>query len=158
MSLFDNIKNIKNVMRAYDEQYMENEELPEEPVSEEEPEAFAEEEFVETKPRFSVFAKREARGEAAPAGKNSFLIKMPVEFDEAAEIADNLKERSSILLNLENTDPDTARRLLDFLSGTAYALGGKIVRVSSQAYMLTPKDVVLVGDDIPDLINSGFSF
>ena len=158
MSLFDSIKNIRDVMRAYDEEYMENEEQPEEQVFEEEPEDLAEEEFSEAKPRFNVFSRREARSEAAPAdAKSSLLIRMPVDFDDAAAIADELKARKSVLLNLERTDIETSRRLLDFLSGAAYALGGKISRVSSQAYMLTPKDVVLVGDDISDLINSGFS-
>ena len=160
MSFMDNLKNIRNVMRAYDEQYIENEEELEESIPEASDEA--EEEFTEPKPRFGMFSRKESRYEddapAAAPGKKTFLIMRPVDFDEAADIADNLKARKAVLINLEATDVDTARRLLDFLSGVVYSLGGKIVRVSSQAYMLTPSDVVLVGDDIPDLLNSGFSF
>ena len=56
------------------------------------------------------------------------LVK-PERFDNVSEIADHLRDKHSVLLNLENTDRNIARRLVDFLSGCAYAVDGKIKKV-----------------------------
>ena len=82
------------------------------------------------------------------------LVK-PERFEEAASIADNLNERRTVVLNLESTNRDVARRLLDFLSGVAYAGNGQIKRVANSTYIITPYNVDVMGDLIDELENNG---
>lgn len=84
-----------------------------------------------------------------PTQMQMVLVK-PEYFDEAAEIADHLRERRPVLMNLEKTQKDTSRRLIDFLSGVAYALDGKIRRVSANTYIITPYNVDVMGDQMED--------
>ena len=63
-----------------------------------------------------------------------------------------------MLLNLENTDRNIARRLVDFLSGCAYAVDGKNQKVAASAYLLTPYNVEIVGDLVEELENNGVYF
>ncbi|MBR3149639.1 MAG: cell division protein SepF [Eubacterium sp.] len=82
------------------------------------------------------------------------LVK-PEKYEEAAAIADNLNERRTVVLNLESTNRDVARRLLDFLSGVAYANNGQIKRVANSTYIITPYNVDVMGDLIDELENNG---
>ena len=159
MAWFDNIR---NAMHPYDDDYIENEEAAaeEELAQEEEPEV--QDDYEERQPR-PVFSRRENKPASAPAPaqekqKRKLKFVKPTSFDEAAEIADSLKSRQAVLMNLEMTETDTSRRLLDFLSGVAYALGGKIMRVSAQAYIIAPTNVDLVGDAIADFESAGLYF
>jgi cell division inhibitor SepF len=85
------------------------------------------------------------------------LVK-PERFDAAAEIADHLRERRTVVLNLEDTNKEVARRLVDFLSGVAYAQEGKIKKVAVNTYLITPYNVDLLGDLIDELENNGMYF
>lgn len=79
--------------------------------------------------------------------------------EETRNIADELLKMHTIVLNLENTNVDVARRIIDFLSGVAYANGGKIKRVATDTFVITPYNVDLTGDDVLDeLENSGVYF
>jgi len=82
------------------------------------------------------------------------LVK-PDRFENASEIADHLREKRTVVLNLESTNKDIARRLLDFLSGVAYANEGKIKRVAISTYIITPYNVDILGDLIDELENNG---
>lgn len=82
------------------------------------------------------------------------LVK-PEKYEEAAAIADNLNEKRTVVLNLESTNRDIARRLLDFLSGVAYANNGQIKRVANSTYIITPYNVDVMGDLIDELENNG---
>ena len=82
------------------------------------------------------------------------LVK-PDRFENAAEIADHLKDKHTVVLNLEQTNKDVARRLVDFLSGVAYANEGKIKRVANSTYIITPYNVDILGDLIDELENNG---
>ncbi len=82
------------------------------------------------------------------------LVK-PDRFESAAEIADHLKDKRSVVLNLEQTNRDVARRLVDFLSGVAYANEGKIKRIANSTYIITPYNVDILGDLIDELENNG---
>lgn len=82
------------------------------------------------------------------------LVK-PERFEEAAAIADNLNEKRTVVLNLESTNRDVSRRLLDFLSGVAYASNGQIKRVANSTYIITPYNVDVMGDLIDELENNG---
>ena len=85
------------------------------------------------------------------------LVK-PDRFENAAEIADHLKDKRTVVLNLEQTNKDVARRLVDFLSGVAYANEGKIKKVANSTYIITPYNVDIMGDLIDELENSGMYF
>ena len=78
------------------------------------------------------------------------LVK-PERFENASEIADHLKEKRTVVLNLESTNKDVARRLIDFLSGVAYAGEGKIKKVAANTYIITPYSVDIMGDLIDEL-------
>lgn len=81
------------------------------------------------------------------------------QFNNVADIADHLKNKMTVVLNLETTDKETSKRMLDFMSGVTYAIEGKIKRVASDTYLITPLDVEIVGDDlISELENSGMKF
>lgn len=82
------------------------------------------------------------------------LVK-PDRFENAAEIADHLKDKRTVVLNLEQTNKDVARRLVDFLSGVAYANEGKIKRVANSTYIITPYNVDILGDLLDELENNG---
>lgn len=85
------------------------------------------------------------------------LVK-PERFENAAEIADHLREKRTVVLNLEQTNKEIARRLIDFLSGVAYANDGKIKKVAVSTYIITPYNVDIMGDLIDELENNGLYF
>ena len=82
------------------------------------------------------------------------LVK-PEKFEEASSVADNLNEKRTVVLNLESANREIARRLLDFLSGVAYANNGQIKRVANSTYIITPYNVDVMGDLIDELENNG---
>ena len=69
----------------------------------------------------------------------------PQHFDSVPQIADHLLNKRTVVLNLENTNKETARRLIDFLSGVAYSIDGSLKKIASNAYVITPSNVD-VGD------------
>ena len=85
------------------------------------------------------------------------LVK-PERFEAAAEIADHLREKHTVVMNLEQTNKEIARRLIDFLSGVAYAQDGKIKKVAANTYIITPFNVDLMGDLLDELESSGVYF
>ncbi|WP_458862361.1 cell division protein SepF [Acidaminobacterium chupaoyuni] len=85
----------------------------------------------------------------------SVVLVKPEKFDNAAEIADHLRDRRTVVLNLEQTNKDVARRLVDFLSGVTYALDGKIKKVANSTFIITPYNVDILGDLIDELENNG---
>ena len=85
------------------------------------------------------------------------LVK-PERYENASEVADHLRDKRTVVLNLEKTEKDVARRLLDFLSGVAYAQEGKIKKVALQTYIVTPYNVDIMGDLIDELENNGLYF
>ena len=85
------------------------------------------------------------------------LVK-PERFENASEIADQLKDKRTVVLNLESTNKDVARRLIDVLSGVAYAGEGKIKKVAANTYIITPYHVDIEGDLIDELENNGLYF
>lgn len=85
------------------------------------------------------------------------LVK-PERFDDARSIADHLNAKRTVVLNLESTSKDVSRRLIDFLSGVAYANNGQIQRVANSTYIITPYNVDIMGDLLDELENSGVFF
>lgn len=79
--------------------------------------------------------------------------------EETRAIADELLSRHTVVLNLEKTEKDLSRRIIDFLSGVAYANKGKIKRIATNTFIITPYNVDLTGEDVLDeLENSGVYF
>ena len=85
------------------------------------------------------------------------LVK-PERFDDARPVADHLNSKHTVVLNLESTNKEVSRRLIDFLSGVAYANNGQIKRVANSTYIITPYNVNIMGDLLDELENSGVFF
>ncbi len=126
---------------------------------------FEEEEFDQPKADRALFDDRKDDRKAedrrnkvvnihATAQLKVVLVK-PERFENASEIADHLREKRTVVLNLESTNKDIARRLVDFLSGVAYAGEGKIKKVAANTYIITPYSVDIMGDLIDELENNG---
>jgi len=86
------------------------------------------------------------------------VLVSPTKFENASEIADHLRDKRTVVLNLEQTDKNIARRLIDFLSGVAYANEGTIKKVALSTYIITPYNVEILGDLIDELENNGLYF
>ena len=124
------------------------------------------EDFQEPARREPVFDDRKAKVEDrrnkvvnihATTQLKVVLVK-PERFENASELADQLKDKRTVVLNLESTNKDVARRLVDFLSGVAYAGEGKIKKVAANTYIITPYHVELEGDLIDELESNGLYF
>ena len=85
------------------------------------------------------------------------LVK-PERFEDASGIADHLNAKRTLVLNLESATKDVTRRLIDFLSGVAYANNGQIKRVANSTYIITPYNVGIQGDLLDELESSGVFF
>ena len=85
------------------------------------------------------------------------LVK-PERFDDASAVADHLNAKRTVVLNLEGANKDVARRILDFLSGVAYANDGQIKKVANCTFIITPYHVGLMGDLLDELENNGLYF
>ena len=82
------------------------------------------------------------------------LVK-PERFEHASTIADHLNNKRTVVLNLESTNKEVSRRLVDFLSGVAYANNGQIKRVANSTFIITPYNVDIMGDLLDELENNG---
>ena len=83
------------------------------------------------------------------------ILAKPDRFDMVTEIADHLRNKHAVVLNLEATNKEVSRRLVDFLCGCAYALDGKIKKIAVATFLITPYNVDIVGDVIDELENNG---
>lgn len=149
MKLFDEMKKIFNPYEDEDD-YYEDEEVEEEKVSP----------FVEERPR-TERRPEDWRNKVVNINATTQLkvvLVKPDRFETASEIADHLKEKRTVIVNLESTNKDIARRLIDFLSGVAYAGEGKIKKVAANTYIITPYHVEMVGDLLDELESNGLYF
>ncbi len=85
------------------------------------------------------------------------LVK-PERFEDASAVADHLNAKRTVVLNLESANKDVARRILDFLSGVAYANDGQIKKVANCTFIITPYNVGIMGDLLDELENNGLYF
>ena len=108
----------------------------------------------------------EAPEEAAPQKRNRVMninattqlkvvLVKPERFEDASTVADHLNSKHTVVLNLESTNKEVSRRLVDFLSGVAYANNGQIKRVANSTFIITPYNVDIMGDLLDELENSG---
>lgn len=116
------------------------------------------------RPAFTLRKDRERDGGkvnrmpgSTPANKIVFL--KPDRYEDTKVIYDHLRSRRIVLMSLDNTNKEIARRILDFMAGAAYASEGKIARISSGTYIITPKNVDMMGSDMmEELENNGLFF
>ncbi len=83
-------------------------------------------------------------------GGNAIQMKVirPESFSSVNQISDHLLSQRTVVLNLEATNKETARRIIDFLSGVAYSIDGSLKRVANNAYIITPANVDVSGDQL----------
>ena len=80
------------------------------------------------------------------SNKPSVVLFRPTNFNEATKAADDLREKKAVIVNLENVEPGIARRVVDFLSGCAYALDGKVKKIAVSTYLFCPYSMDVMGD------------
>ena len=80
------------------------------------------------------------------SNKPSVVLFRPTSFNEATKAADDLRQRKAVIVNLENVDAAMARRVVDFLSGCAYALDGKVKKIALATYLFCPHSMDVMGD------------
>ena len=104
-------------------------------------------------------APRAARERTVEFGgtEQQVILFNPKSFDEAGDLVQHLSQGRSIVMTLEGVPTDLARRLLDFLSGIAYALQGKITPISAKTYFVTPQNVDILGAEEFNASGSGTS-
>lgn len=73
------------------------------------------------------------------------ILTEPLSYSESQKIADYIKARRSVIINLHRVTPDQAKRIIDFISGTVYALNGSIKRISDDTFYIAPSDVNISG-------------
>ena len=147
MGLFDELKRLT---RPYDDEEEEFEEFePEQPKAEKRREA--------TTSIFDTQAERRSNKvvNIHTTTQLQVVLVKPDRFESAPEIADHLREKRTVVLNLESVDKNVARRLLDFVAGVAYASEGKVKKVAAFTYIVTPFNVDILGDLVGELENNG---
>ncbi len=83
------------------------------------------------------------------------VVLQPESFEDARDIANHLKSKKPVVMNLESVDRDVARRIVDFLSGAVYALDGNIQKVSNGIFLIAPYNVGIMGDFKDELKSKG---
>lgn len=156
---------LKKLTKPYDEEEDEYFDEAEDESFEEEPEIVAPRASRER--RRSSFSMADTASDSGAARRDNKVVNIhtttavqvvlskPERFEQAADIADQLREQRTVVMNLETTNKDVARRLVDFLSGVAYANDGKIKKVAINTYIITPNSVDIMGDLIDELENNG---
>jgi cell division inhibitor SepF len=94
--------------------------------------------------------------EAVAAASVKVHLVVPRSFNDAQSIADKFKESVPVIVNLQGTDPDLSKRLIDFSSGLTYALNGSMQRVADKVFLLTPRNVEVSAEERARLIDRGF--
>jgi cell division inhibitor SepF len=91
-------------------------------------------------------------------GRNEIQVHLvvPKSFNDAQQIADQYKDQIPVILNLQQTDTDLSKRLIDFSSGLTYALNGGMQRIADKVFLLTPRNVEVSAEERARLIEKGF--
>ncbi|MBI5105027.1 MAG: cell division protein SepF [Solirubrobacterales bacterium] len=95
-------------------------------------------------------------GGRANGGPVRMHLVIPKSFNDAQQVADKFKDEVPVVLNLQSTDTDLSKRLIDFASGLTYALDGGMQRVADRVFMLTPRNVEISAEERAQLIEKGF--
>jgi len=157
MSILDNLK-------RFVQPYSDDDDY--EDYEDEEVDELDEEEVAEPAPRtrrpspFATSGNHESSAPAASAGSTGFsgqvlnmgsgkqevVLFHAKTFDNAAKAADELRRKKAVILNMENVDKALTRRVVDFLSGSVYALDGNVKKIAQSTYLFCPHNMDVVGD------------
>lgn len=166
MGIFDKVTDMMHLGGDYEEDYDDYEE-----------------DYEEERPKKNVFRKKEKdydydleddvvtdSGKVKPVKQASRITPMrskrsgnnqevcvfkPTQFDDTKEITDTLLTDRTVVLNFEGLDVEVAQRIIDFTSGSCYAIGGNLQKVSNYIFLVTPKTVEISGD-VQDIIAGAF--
>ena len=111
--------------------------------------------FADDEPRRPTSVLRPAE-RARNGGDVRVHLVIPKSFNDAQQVADKFKQSIPVVLNLQSTDNDLAKRLIDFASGLTYALDGGMQRIAQKVFMLTPRNVQISAEERAELIEKGF--
>jgi cell division inhibitor SepF len=95
-------------------------------------------------------------GAARGNGDVRVHLVIPKSFNDAQQIADKFKDSIPVILNLQSSETDLSKRLIDFASGLTYALDGGMQRIADKVFMLTPRNVEISAEERARLIEKGF--
>ena len=87
----------------------------------------------------------EEKEKVPTTGSGKMILLEPRAYSESQQIADHLKKRNTVVVNMKRVTPDQAKRIVDFLSGTVYALGGDLQKIGGGIFLCTPKNVDVEG-------------
>jgi cell division inhibitor SepF len=99
---------------------------------------------------------RPVGGRGSGNGGVKVHLVVPKSFNDAQQVADKFKDSIPVILNLQGTETDLAKRLIDFASGLTYALEGGMQRIADKVFMLTPRNVEISAEERARLIEKGF--
>jgi cell division inhibitor SepF len=118
-----------------------------------------------------IFAEEGSRADAGGRGARTTVLRpvggrangdvrvhlvVPKSFNDAQQVADRFKDSIPVILNLQSTETDLSKRLIDFASGLTYALDGGMQRIADKVFMLTPRNVEISAEERARLIEKGF--
>ena len=111
----------------------------------------------ETPPRAANVRTMPRRGlEAAPSASVQVHLVLPRSFNDAQQIADRFKDGVPVILNLQGSDVELSKRLIDFASGLTYALDGGMQRVADKVFLLTPRNVQVSAEERARMLEGSF--
>jgi len=175
MSFFEELKKLTHPYEEDEDVFPDDDEMPEELENEPAPARFERpklnpfatfmgssnsesEDETPTPPRPARIKEGRVVNLGTAGNRMQVVLVRPERFETAAEIADHLREKHAVLVNLETTPKDVTRRLVDFLSGAAYVMDGKVKKISANTYIITPPSVNLMGDMMDELETTGIYF
>jgi len=115
--------------------------------------------FADEPPRSSGRQTRVLRPVDANGGRSGGVqvhLVIPKSFNDAQQVADQFKDAVPVILNLQGTDTELSKRLIDFASGLTYALDGGMQRIADKVFLLTPRNVEVSAEERARLIEKGF--
>lgn len=154
MGLFDSIKNIMSIPEE-DEFDEEIEDVEEEKPVEKPKKAPA---YEAPQPRRSEpMVRSGGKGKTVSFNQSQMQVVLvkPDRFEDVTSIADHLNAKKTVVLNLEAANRDVSRRIIDFLSGVAYANGGNIRKVANSTFIIVPTNVDVMGELMLDEFDDG---
>lgn len=89
--------------------------------------------------------QEEIKSASQSTGTGKMILLEPRAYSESQQIADHLKKKNTVVVNMKRVTPDQAKRIVDFLSGTVYALGGDLQKIGGGIFLCTPKNVDVEG-------------
>ena len=147
----------KHILKKLEEEEDEEEFIPQASVASSErtssaTRTAAKPKVVRTNPSSKISPMRQRKTGAEKSGEMEVCVIKPRSMEDAREITETLLQDCTVVLNLEGLDVELAQRIIDFSSGSCYAIGGGLQKVSSYIFILTPSTVEISGD-IQDLLN-----